>query len=89
MEDNALELVKQLPGADAHDFLAGAESAHAQLKDIVHTLTREITQSRARDKTRAVQSLQTIHTAQTTLAKTLATRMGFGALQMEEILTTA
>jgi len=90
IEDNAMDLIAHLPNADAHDFLSAAESANAQLLDMVQTLMQAIRGSAARDTTRqkAVGSLKRVHAAQTKLAGQLAARMGLGGIDLSGVLAT-
>jgi MoxR-like ATPase len=89
IEDDALDLVGKLPHADGPEFLPAAESTNVQLMDMVHTLMREIKQSRARDKARALASLHKIHGAQKQVAAALATRIGLGHVDVSGVLTPA
>ena len=86
IEDDALDLLKQMPGDDDRDWLQQAESTNVQLQDMLTTLMAAIKGSRARDKRRAVAALQKIHTAQTGVAQALAKRMHLGTIDIDALV---
>lgn len=84
-EDNAADLLKQMPGEDDPDFLKAGDTVQPQLKDIVTQLASAIERSRARDKRKAKASLKTVFLATKRLQDRLQSRMApdLGALEVD------
>lgn len=89
IEDDAMDLVKNLPHEDDPDFVSAGDSVNVQLRDMQTTLMQAIRQSRARDKRQAVASLQRINSAHQKFGVAYAKRTHLGHIDISAVLTTA
>jgi MoxR-like ATPase len=85
-EDAAMALLDGVPDEDDPDFAKIAKTVNVQFRDMLTMLGGLISQSKARDKRRALQSFQRVGQAQKRLAETYARQDGLGEVDLGAIL---